>query len=831
MALHDIRFGLHLTFSASLYIGILVINGIFVNVLRTNEDLASWFLPYLGILLFSTIIYHLVSAILLLLEKRETVSVKLTVGLAVLHILQLGLLWRHVTVFREKDSNHRTVKNNHLNYLHLVFTFLLLLPLLLVQSFIIIHFIEADWICLATAILTFIGTIWFLASVRITKRHEEYERFYNTISGAICRLLWRGGEIISRILCLVLFASIYFYWIFLMLGLHGVIIFICLCTNFGMFDKLTAPKPMNLLVNLMLSYVYVFCFINFDEEHNTYRHTFYYLVMCLENILLTLVWYLHADDYTSVFHKNIFVLISSCAFILGMTSLIIYRKCFQSTPLFDAEKEHIYETDGCINCKLSLCSKHSIKKQRPFSAGYVSQYQHALSNGQYFKNILEDKFIDSETESNAQLLNSSGEHWHIRDTDLESMRTIESKQYTAVQASGTYTHKRFFDSNSSIARMTDTDSISSGSGVYEKDWRQNSDTILSQLSALDALSLVSSRTHLLTDSWDNLIQQETNNSVTDDTKHPKKIDILNSLIKKDHDTSFFSDGYTTDHTLDSYQLPVTVLAKKRLTGRRKIEPAYSTASDSTDCTICAFMRQNQSSPEESRRNFPLREKNPIRGTIPEEPRLKISRKSRREYYSSKSANRLKNHVQKLTDIHDKDIVSSHKYEKACTRQKRRELIRVIDSTSKNNNHQIKMPHRKQTNLTLKADYSSSVADTSLDENNVHIDGRTGDFFPLEERKGSNSVVFSDSEDSAFPRNTPVSDWSDSTHTCRRDKDIHLGAIRDTHKVGKEKFSSSCNRPSEFPTEPGLSGKPLREYLAATDNDKDGTSESSCEMII
>ncbi|XP_053394477.1 uncharacterized protein LOC123524753 [Mercenaria mercenaria] len=824
MAWYDIRFGLSLTLSATLFIGTLIINGVSVSILRSHEELKPWFLPYLGFLLFPVIILHIVSAVLFLAEKGDKVSTKSTVGLAVLHLLQLGFLWRHVVVFREVDLNLHAQGKNYLKYLQLVFTFIFLLPLLLIQTFIIIYFNFTDWIFIVTLLLTFFGTCWFLASFRITKRQDEYEVQEFSFIGVICRLLWRTGEVTFRVTCLALFATLYFYWIFLILGLHGLIMFICLSTNFGLFNKQSALKSNKVLVNGMLTYIYLFCFINFDTEQATFRHSFYYLVMFLENIVLTVVWYIHVDDNTVMFNKNIFVLISASAFVVGVISLILYRICFTSVPLFDSEKEHIYESEGCINCRLSLCSKHSIKMQRPFSAGYFSQYQNAVSNGQYYKNILQDTFLDSGSESAAEILNSSGEHWQIRDTDLESIPTAEKKQYTAVQASGTYTHKRFFDSDSSIAKMTDTDSISSGSGVYEKDWRQNSDTILSQLSTMDALSLVSSRTRLLTDSWDNLIQK--NSEVAEDNKHPVKIDILNSLIRKDHDTSFFSDGYMTDHTLDSYQLPVTVLAKKRMADRKKIEPAYSTASDSTDCTICAFMRQHQSSPEESRRNFSIRD------GIPEETEYKTTRKKRREYSASKSASRHKSYVPKPKGNRDKNGVYSHKYEKAYSRQRRRDMIGVTDSTSKTDSRHINTSATNQSKMSLKADYSSSVADTSIDESSVHSIRRSSDVCSFVQTKGSNSVTFSDSEDSAYPRNTPVSDWSGSTHKCVRDKTVYAKPVKHIYNDKTEKYSSVRHTPTKDPSNVGLSLKPpLRTYLAATDNDKDGTSESSCEMII
>jgi hypothetical protein len=42
------------------------------------------------------------------------------------------------------------------------------------------------------------------------------------------RLLWRGGELVSRVISLALFASLYHAWVFLVLGLHWLVMLLCL---------------------------------------------------------------------------------------------------------------------------------------------------------------------------------------------------------------------------------------------------------------------------------------------------------------------------------------------------------------------------------------------------------------------------------------------------------------------------------------------------------------------------------------------------------------------------------------------------------------------------
>ena len=803
-------FGLNLCVSAVLYFVILVVNGLLVGSIFQHNVLGVWFLPCLGLLLLPCVIVQLVSAVLLLIYKGDKLSTGSSTGLGLLHILQLGFIWRHTALWTEVDPKCRSRDIRHLNYLQLLWTFTSLIPLAFIQTLFIINHNDHGVLQLLAASLTIFGSCFYITSY---KHQDDNENDVITcgVCAAVFKIMWRIGELVSRVLCLAIFTTVYTYWVFLILVLHGITILVCLCTALlDMFQSADQSKCRQVLSRVIVAYVYTFVFINFRSTDNSvFRHSLFYIIMFLENAVLLMVWYFHADKYTGTLDKNVIVVVSAVGFCVGILSLIIYSKCFHRIALFDSETEHIYSTsEECINCRLSVCSKHSIKHQRPFSAGWMSQYQKAVSNGNYYKNILQDTYLDSDGNSTADILNSSGEHCQIRDTDLESMKTTSNKQTTvAVQASGTYTHKRFFDSDS-IAQFTDTDSISSGSGVYEEDWRQKSvDTIFTQLSAMDALSLVSSRTQLLTDNWDTLLKDNSKTKDTD-TKHPKQIDILNSLIRKDLDTSYFSDGYTTDHTLESYQLPVTVLAKKREDRyiHRRIESAYSTASDSTDCTICAFMMQNPSSPEETRKTYVTHV--PPKISVLSEPR----RKKQRECSGGSSAASRSRRHNRSTDQTDSERSYTHKYEKASSRTRRPKSSAPVNKSSHSR-------RRDFTDISY-ADHRRVMAKSELCSSTNTVDNiktkpvqlqtinqpshayNPADMYSDLYNRSVNLLNYSgksvreaasDSGDSAFPRYTPVN-----------------------QPVDRMRLTPETT---------------LHEYLVATDFDKDGNSESSCEMII
>lgn len=814
---NKVTFWLQIVCSSVLYLATVGWNAAFLYFINQERDQKLWFLPSLGILLISSVILQLVSAVVLLLDKGDKLSTTSSAWIAVLHIFQLGFLWRHVVLIREVEPNSTSREYHRLQYLRLIHVFTTLLPLSFIQIFLILHTELTHFIVIATVVVNILVSSWFLACFQHgNSKHAKEVQSCESISTVI-KFLWRLGEISSRLVSLTVFATIYYFWIFLIIGLHGLTMLVCLCTSIlGTFKTSELSRTSKVLCGLIMAYMYSFCFVNFSAESARFRHTLYYVIMSLENTALAVVWYLHSDSGQTELHKVSIIIFIACAFCIGILFLLVSMKFFEIKSSIDPERQHIYASEGCINCKLSVCSKHCIKLQRPFSAGYLSQYQKALASGQYFKNIMQDKYIDTEGESAAELLNSSGEHWQIRDTDVESIKTNGTKQYTSVQASGTYTHKRFFDSNSSIGKGNDTDSISSetGSGLYDEDWRKKSE--ITMLSAMDALSLVSSRTQLLTDSWDNLICQ--NNNVTDDHKHAMKIDVLNSLIRKDLESSFYSEDYTTDHTLDSYQLPVTVLAKKRLTEKRRFEPAYSTASDSTDCTICAFMRQHPSSPEESRRNFKIYD------DIPEETQSEPTQRKRNEYRYTNSASKPKKSKPYRTN--DSDDIGRHRYEKSSSRQRRRDLIRVLDSKSSAKDNERQRSKPPSTRITNTNSNRHAEITFKNPEYECQSEGQ-------QRHDNEPSGSFTDSDDSAFPRNTPVCDRNSLKTDNEKFNDVlYSKPYKSVSAINSAKIEETCNI---FASDSGDSTNslktPLRDYLVVLDNNKDGTSESSCEMII
>ncbi|XP_060072256.1 uncharacterized protein LOC132552133 [Ylistrum balloti] len=586
-------FSVYIIISLLLHVGEVVLNTFFVVYLFPSME--TWFTIVLGLMMLPMVLVQLVSALLLLQKRGEHLTCWQALSTAVIHILQLGFVWRHIRIIKETEVLWKKRDLADLLLLRLFYAFSASLPILGIQAYFIIFKGVEDTIILSAATVTLFSTCWVLSSFR---RHSETDAIENialSCPGTMFRLLWRMGEIISRVLSLAVFASVYHYWVFVVTGLHWLTMLVCICTSFlGVLEIKAVNRCYKFFLCMLISYMYIFCHVNFSSEGAQFRYITYYVIMFLENGVLTTVWYFSVQGLVDMLKVYTLLFIICCAFLISIVSMVIYYKIFH-IPSSDVSKENhsdLCVQDGCINCKLSLCVKHSKILQRPFSAGWISQYQEALINGDYYKNLLQDSFIDSENESKSTVSGSCSGKEEMNESKEDVVSPFMRKTYS-FQSNGTYSHRRFirgdvqtlaapkdnYDSESMlsyIAPTVPTGSSASGSSSDE------SDISLSPPQLQD--SPANSQTHLLTDSWDNL--QQDNLGFDPSTK--KMLPGFRPIPAQNLE-EWYSDGYSTDHTESVYQLPITVLAKMK-NCRSRSRDRTSLASDSTECTMCRNMK-------------------------------------------------------------------------------------------------------------------------------------------------------------------------------------------------------------------------------------------------
>lgn len=114
--------------------------------------------------------------------------------------------------------------------------------------------------------------------------------------GALIHIFWRLFTISSRVLSFALFASIFHIYFGIFVVMHWCAMAFWIVhggTDFCM------SKWEEVLFNMVVGIVYIFCWFNVKEGRTRYRMMIYYFVVLAENTVLTCLWYSYRDPTTT----------------------------------------------------------------------------------------------------------------------------------------------------------------------------------------------------------------------------------------------------------------------------------------------------------------------------------------------------------------------------------------------------------------------------------------------------------------------------------------------------------------------------------------------------
>lgn len=398
-------FTLFIVISLFTHVSEVFLNAVYIFYVYTDKVNPEWTATTLGFLLLPMVVTQLFSALLHLqwraAQSKDGVGrMQSIIPVALLHVVQLGFVWRHLRILNERNPVHRKKFLVDVLLLRLVFAFTSSLPLLLLQTHYILTHRPYHGVQLAAMLVCLLSTSWALASFR--RQHEfcDIDKVILTWPGTIFRWLWRMGEVTARILSLAVFATAYHYWTFLVLGLHWATMLVCIwAAILGTVHRKDFSRASHAVICVAIGYVYTFAHLNFSNHRARCRYVTYYSIIFLETCVLVATWLLSNTSWRTNIISYYLVAVIGSAFLLSIISMSVYYGCFH-IPISRVPKGNsdVCVHDGCINCKLSLCAKHSKVLQRPFNAGWTSQYQAAIYDGHYFKNVLQDSLLDSASE-------------------------------------------------------------------------------------------------------------------------------------------------------------------------------------------------------------------------------------------------------------------------------------------------------------------------------------------------------------------------------------------------------------------------------------------------
>uniref|UniRef100_A0A8C6ZA77 XK-related protein n=1 Tax=Nothoprocta perdicaria TaxID=30464 RepID=A0A8C6ZA77_NOTPE len=246
--------------------------------------------------------------------------------LLVLHALQLGVwkrYWDVLQMARKARGNGITrellMQQGDASVLRLLEALLQSLPHVLLQAYIFVAVDHTDLFPGVSAGLSLLSLAWALVSYSRSMCLLKPGHLYLPATALLCLLLWRTGMLGTRVLSLVLFARLYSYWVFAVVGIHWLVVSFWLVAQ--QTDIVTAPCHWRLF-NCLLGAIYVFCYINVRPGPSKLRVAVFYAVMLVENTLLLLLAteFLQAELWSSLCLTGAI----SSGFLIGAAALVVY---------------------------------------------------------------------------------------------------------------------------------------------------------------------------------------------------------------------------------------------------------------------------------------------------------------------------------------------------------------------------------------------------------------------------------------------------------------------------------------------------------------------------
>ncbi|KAI1895898.1 hypothetical protein AGOR_G00111490 [Albula goreensis] len=220
--------------------------------------------------------------------------------------MYLGIQSRRQKVHRRRFYWAMMYEYADVNMLRLLETFLESAPQLVLQLSIMIQKNRAETL-----------QSWVLASYHKLLRDSRDDKKSMSYRGALIHIFWRLFTISSRVLSFALFASIFHIYFGIFVVVHWCAMAFWVVhggTDFCM------SKWEEVLFNMVVGIVYIFCWFNVKEGRTRWRMVAYYSVVLVENTVLTCLWYAYRDPATT----DAYAVSALCGVYLSFASGVVF---------------------------------------------------------------------------------------------------------------------------------------------------------------------------------------------------------------------------------------------------------------------------------------------------------------------------------------------------------------------------------------------------------------------------------------------------------------------------------------------------------------------------
>ncbi|KAB5535444.1 hypothetical protein PHYPO_G00117720 [Pangasianodon hypophthalmus] len=257
---------------------------------------------------------------------------------SVIHILQLGQIWRYFRTIYLGIRSRRSGENDRWRFywrmvyeyadvsmLHLLATFLESAPQLVLQLCIIIQTHKLQAVQGMTAAASLVSLAWALASYQKALRDSRDDKKPVSYLAVIIQFCWHFFTIAARVVTFALFASVFQLYFGIFIVLHWCIMtfWIVHCET-----EFCVTKWEEIVFDMVVGIIYIFSWFNVKEGRTRCRLFIYYLVILLENAALSALWYLYRSPLgTDAFAVPALCVIFS-SFFTGIVFMLMYYAFF-----------------------------------------------------------------------------------------------------------------------------------------------------------------------------------------------------------------------------------------------------------------------------------------------------------------------------------------------------------------------------------------------------------------------------------------------------------------------------------------------------------------------
>lgn len=211
---------------------------------------------------------------------------------------------------------------------------------------------SSDLFTAITACCSLVSLAW--AIVAYSNSLRDFMQHKVSWIGFFFQIMWRLSMLASRIVAMVLFASFYGIWLFVCIGVHWLIMFLCLVmqyTDFCMDTQGNHHPGREVCYNGIVAFIYNFSFFNITQGSTRLKLLLFYSLMLLENTASVVMWYPHSTLFGDVSIAAISMVYGG--FIAGVIFMVIYYQfyhpnieekgfCFKRGSQLEVEDEHSY---------------------------------------------------------------------------------------------------------------------------------------------------------------------------------------------------------------------------------------------------------------------------------------------------------------------------------------------------------------------------------------------------------------------------------------------------------------------------------------------------------